>query len=66
MDKHLRAVHGNIHLHHIGVLTGVKPKVRRIKDGRIIIECSRTHLDGFMRYAELAGAITRWLEETGR
>jgi len=20
MDKHLRAVHGNIHLHHIGVL----------------------------------------------
>jgi hypothetical protein len=35
IDKHLRAVHGNVHLHHIGVLTGVKPKVRRIKDGKI-------------------------------
>jgi hypothetical protein len=50
----------------VEALTGVKPKVRRMKDGKIIIECSRTHLDGFMRYAELADAITQWLEETGR
>ena len=50
----------------VKALTGVKPKVRRMKDGKIIIECSRKHLDGFMRYAELAGAMTRWLEETGR
>jgi len=50
----------------IKALTGEEPKVYRMKNGKIIIECSRTHLDGFMRYAELAGAITRWLEETGR
>jgi len=50
----------------VKALTGVKPKVRRMKDGKIIIECSRKHLDGFKRYAELAGAMTRWLEETGR
>jgi hypothetical protein len=24
------------------------------------------HLKGFMRYAELADAIEKWLEETGR
>jgi len=24
------------------------------------------HLEGFMRYAELADAIEKWLEETGR
>jgi hypothetical protein len=26
----------------------------------------RGHLDGFARYAELAEAIAKWLEETGR
>jgi hypothetical protein len=46
----------------VEALTGVKPKVRRMKDGKIIIECSRTHLDGFMRYAELADAIAKWLK----
>jgi hypothetical protein len=46
----------------VEALTGVKPKVRRIKNGKIIIECSRTHLDGFMRYAELADAIAKWLK----
>jgi len=35
-------------------------------DGRIILECSREHLDGFKRYAELADAIEKWLEETSR
>jgi hypothetical protein len=50
----------------IEALTGKKPKIRRMKNGQIIIECYREHLDGFMRYKELAGAIKNWLEETGR
>ena len=37
-----------------------------MKNGKIIIKCGREHLDGFRRYAELADAIERWLEETGR
>jgi hypothetical protein len=49
----------------IKALTGVKPRVYRMKDGTIIIECGREHLDGFARYAELADAIEKWLEETG-
>ena len=31
-----------------------------------MIECDREHLDGFARFAELADAIEKWLEETGR
>jgi GH18 family chitinase len=50
----------------IETLTGAKPKIRRKKNGQIIIECYREHLDGFARFAELADAIKRWLEETGR
>ncbi len=50
----------------IKALTGREPRIRRMKDGTIIIECGREHLEGFMRYAELADAIRRWLEETGR
>jgi hypothetical protein len=50
----------------IKALTGREPGVYRMKDGRIRIECSREHLEGFMRFAELADAIERWLEETGR
>jgi hypothetical protein len=50
----------------IEALTGVKPRIRRKKNGQIMIECGRKHLDGFMRYAELADAITKWLEGTGR
>jgi len=50
----------------IKALTGKEPRIRRMKDGTIIIECGREHLEGFMRYAELAEAIARWLEETGR
>ena len=38
----------------------------RTKDGSIIIDCGREHLDGFMRYAELADTIEKWLEETSR
>jgi hypothetical protein len=50
----------------IKALTGKEPKIRRMKDGSIIVECSRAHLDGFIRYAELADAVEKWLEETGR
>ncbi len=50
----------------IEVLTGKKPRIRRMKNGAIIIECGREHLDGFARFAELASAIAKWLEETSR
>jgi hypothetical protein len=50
----------------VKALTGKEPRRRRMKNGTIIIECSRAHLDGFARYAELADTIARWLEETGR
>jgi hypothetical protein len=50
----------------IKALTGREPKVYRKSDGRIIIECYEGHLEGFARYAELADAIARWLEETRR
>jgi hypothetical protein len=50
----------------IEALTGVKPKIRRRSDGIIELVCGRAHLEGFKRFAELAGAIARWLEETGR
>ena len=50
----------------IKALTGMEPWVYRMKGGRIIIECSGEHLEGFKRYAELADAIERWLEETNR
>jgi len=50
----------------VKALTGKGPRIRRMKNGTIIIECSRAHLDGFARYAELADTIARWLEETGR
>ena len=50
----------------IEALTGVKPRIRRMKDGTIIIECGREHLEGFRRYVELADTIAKWLEETRR
>ena len=46
----------------IKALTGREPKVYRMKNGAIIIMCGRKHLDGFMRYAELADAIEKWLK----
>jgi len=45
---------------------GVKPRIRRKGNGQTMIECYREHLDGFARFAELAEATVRWLEETGR
>ena len=50
----------------IKALTGKEPRIRRMKNGTIIIECSSEHLDGFARFAELTDAIARWLEETSR
>jgi len=50
----------------IKALTGEEPWVYRINNGRIMIECGRSHLKGFMRFAELADVIVRWLEETCR
>jgi hypothetical protein len=50
----------------VKALTGKEPRVRRMRDGTIVIVCGREHLDGFARYAELADAIARLLEETGR
>jgi hypothetical protein len=50
----------------VEVLTGKKPRVYRKSDGTIEIVCGREHLEGFRRYAELADAIARWLEETGQ
>jgi hypothetical protein len=48
----------------IKALTGREPRIYRMKDGKIKIVCYREHLEGFMRFAELADAIKKWLEET--
>jgi len=50
----------------IKALTGEEPRVYEKEDGKIMIVCGREHLEGLMRYAELADAIERWLEETRR
>ncbi len=50
----------------VEALTGVKPRIRRKSDGTIEIICGREHLDGFMRYTELADTIKKWLEKTSR
>jgi hypothetical protein len=50
----------------VEALTGKKPRIRRMKNGAIIIECGKEHLEGFARFAELESAIARWLEETSR
>jgi len=49
----------------IKALTGKEPLIKR-GNGRIDIICGREHLEGFARYAELADAIEKWLEETSR
>jgi hypothetical protein len=50
----------------VEALTGKKPKIRRKSDGTIELRCGRDHLDGLTRFAELANAIAKWLEETRR
>ena len=44
----------------VKALTGREPRVRRMKDGTIMIVCYEGHLEGFMRYAELADTIMNW------
>jgi hypothetical protein len=50
----------------VKALTDEEPKVHRMKNGKTMIECYREHPDGFKRYAELADAIEKWLEETDK
>jgi hypothetical protein len=50
----------------VKALTGREPRIIERSNGEIMMECGRRHLDGFMRYAELADAIEKWLEETDR
>ncbi len=50
----------------IKALTGREPWIRRRSDGKIEVVCHEGHLEGFMRYIELAEAIAGWLEETSR
>jgi hypothetical protein len=50
----------------IKALTGKEPLISQGSDSTIKAVCVREHLDGFARYAELADAIERWLEETSR
>jgi hypothetical protein len=49
----------------IKALTGEEPWIYRIGN-KIMMICGRKHLEGFRRFAELADAIERWLEETSR
>jgi len=50
----------------IKTLTGKEPKVYRRSNGNIEINCYEGHLEGFMRYVELADDIEKWLEKTSR
>jgi hypothetical protein len=50
----------------VKALAGEEPWVYCMKDGRIMVACGGAHLDGFKRFAELADAIEKWLEETSR
>jgi hypothetical protein len=50
----------------IKALTGREPRIRRMKNGKVMMVCYEGHLEGFKRYAELADAIEEWLEETGQ
>ncbi len=50
----------------IKALTGKEPRIIERSNGAIELVCGRGHLNGFARYAELADAIERWLEETSR
>jgi hypothetical protein len=50
----------------VKALTGREPRIIERSNGKIEVECGRGHLDGFARYAELADAIEKWLEETSR
>ncbi len=50
----------------VKALTGEEPRIIVRRNGKIELVCGRKHLDGFMRYKELADDIEKWLEKTGR
>jgi hypothetical protein len=50
----------------IKALTGEEPRIIEKSDGRLEVECGRSHLDGFMLYREFFGDIMRWLKKTSR
>jgi DUF971 family protein len=50
----------------IKALTGKEPRIIVRSDGTIELNCYEGHLEGFMRYKELADDIEEWLEETSR
>jgi hypothetical protein len=50
----------------IKALTGREPRITEKSGGTIELVCGGGHLDGFKRFAELADAVERWLEETER
>jgi hypothetical protein len=50
----------------VEALTGKRPRILKRSDGTIEVVCGRAHLESFKRYAELADAIAKWLEKTGR
>ncbi len=50
----------------VEALTGKRPRIYRKSDGEITVVCYEGHLKDFKRFAELADAVERWLEETSR
>jgi hypothetical protein len=50
----------------VKALTGEEPRIIVRSNGKIELVCGREHLEGFMRYKELADDIEEWLEETSR
>jgi Fe2+ transport system protein FeoA len=48
----------------IKALTGKEPRIHKRSNGAVELVCGKEHLNGFMRYAELADAIEKWLKET--
>jgi hypothetical protein len=50
----------------VKAITGKEPRIIEKSNGTIEAVYGSAHLKGFMRYAELADDIARWLEETGR
>jgi hypothetical protein len=50
----------------IKALTGREPRIIEKSDGTIEVVCGKEHLHGLKRFAELADAIEKWLEETGQ
>jgi hypothetical protein len=50
----------------VKALTGKEPRIIEKSNGTVEAVCGSAHLEGFMRYAELADDIKKWLEETRR